>query len=424
MKKHHETAVVRMRSSLRIGSLLALAPALACDPAGDNRFSGIEPDDEDAVDAGTSVDEASEADPCLRGGAEDLVLDRSCAVDSGASDPISVATTDAGDSIVLDAGDAEQAEPASTVDAGESSDAGDPAPSTVPELLETEAVVGALAVESFSRVTEVIGGRFQVNLRVVNATDVDVALRDVMLRYYFTSDTSAVPSFRCLVSETGGCEAVSTTLVESAEDADAPAQEFVEVRFDSAAVLAAGAGTELRGSIGSSQGPSDLTNDYSFLLADSYTPNPRILAYFSGRLAWGAPPLSSVVQAETLITTGTATVATNHAGWTGEGMVASVTTEGSGLLGLMVSQETSGPAELFVRYAMGNRTIGFGTLGLVVNGTRQQTASFEPTNQWTRWSTASFSLALDAGDNEVAFLFQSGDTGFVNFDALWFGPLP
>lgn len=308
---------------------------------------------------------------------------------------------------------------APTVDAAPPTSPTTPPPVTDPMFVAFEPVTRGLEVQSLG--SPVAGNQLPLGLRIVNTSGESVELSEVVLRYYFVNDGAGIPEFSCDSAEGVSCENIQSEFVES----QWLAGEFIELGFDSDASLLAGGTAELNGTVSfSSNEPQSSVNDYSFNSSAAFATNSKVLAYRSAELAWGAPPTTELVEAETGVPVGEAVVSTLHDGYSADGMIAFVISEGSGITDLTVSTENAGPTELFVRYAQARNGLATGTLGVIVNGTRQTTAAFHSTGQWPNWSTASVRLNLAAGMNDVAFVFEAADSGWANLDALWLGPLP
>ena len=70
-----------------------------------------------------------------------------------------------------------------------------------------------------------------------------------------------------------------------------------------------------------------------------------------------------------------------------------------------------------LRYANGNGTEK--TLNVYVNGTYSETASLSsPGTDWNSWQNWEGDVQLNAGQNTIAFVFDTGNSGYVNLDKL------
>lgn len=292
-------------------------------------------------------------------------------------------------------------------------------------VLQSEAVAHGIELHSLVDTFEATESGLPLSFRLINTGTESLQLGDIAIRYYFSNDSGAAASFECALAEGLGCGVVNAQFVTEAEGGAASEQDFVELTFDTGATLGVGAAMLIDGVVqfASDEMPIQ-SNDFSFLAVDSYTRNPNIVVLRSGQLAWGAPPTTVVVQAETGVPIGVAVIATNHAGFTGSGLISFIISPGSGVVNLTVDAANAGTAELFIRYAQGRERIPIARLGVLVDGVRQTTAEFINTGSWTRWSTTSVRLDLVEGDNRIDFMFEEGDTGYANLDYVWLGALP
>ncbi|WP_431894915.1 discoidin domain-containing protein [Nonomuraea sp. bgisy101] len=111
-----------------------------------------------------------------------------------------------------------------------------------------------------------------------------------------------------------------------------------------------------------------------------------------------------------------ATVASNHAGYTGSGFVDYVNTVG-GYVEWTVQAATAGPATLTFRYA--NGTTAVRPLAIAVNGTVAN-RDFPGTGAWATWSDLTLTATLKAGANTVRAT-ATGAAGGPNLDKLTVG---
>jgi hypothetical protein len=127
---------------------------------------------------------------------------------------------------------------------------------------------------------------------------------------------------------------------------------------------------------------------------------------------------STTYQAESAALAGGATVATDHAGYTGSGFVGGYVdaNKGNARTTFSVSAGTAGSYLLGLRYA--NGTTATMSLSLYVNGTRIRQVVLAPTANWDTWATENETVALTAGTDSVAYRFDASDLGNVNLDSL------
>ncbi|MGW4474439.1 discoidin domain-containing protein [Nonomuraea sp. NPDC004354] len=111
-----------------------------------------------------------------------------------------------------------------------------------------------------------------------------------------------------------------------------------------------------------------------------------------------------------------ASVASNHAGYTGSGFVDYVNAPG-GYVEWTVQAATAGPANLTLRYA--NGTTAARPLAIAVNGATT-TRDFPGTGAWSTWADVTLPTTLKAGANTVRAT-ATGSTGGPNLDKLTVG---
>ena len=136
-------------------------------------------------------------------------------------------------------------------------------------------------------------------------------------------------------------------------------------------------------------------------------------------LMFGASAASAaVVEAESGALSGGALVQTDHAGYTGSGFVGGFTdaNKGNARVGLTVNVANAGTYSLGLRFA--NGTGGPRTLSLYVNGTRLKQTVLNATANWDSWGTQTESVTLNAGNNTLAYKYDTTDSGNVNVDSL------
>jgi beta-glucosidase len=131
----------------------------------------------------------------------------------------------------------------------------------------------------------------------------------------------------------------------------------------------------------------------------------------------GGPLSGTIYQAESASLSGGAAPATEASGYTGTGYVA-----GYGAAGATTTFAVKAPSanryRVTVRYSSVKTPQ---TLSVRVNGVKVAQAKFPHLANSATWDFATHELALEAGDNTVAYVFESGDSGQVNLDALIIG---
>jgi hypothetical protein len=131
-----------------------------------------------------------------------------------------------------------------------------------------------------------------------------------------------------------------------------------------------------------------------------------------------AAPPAGTFEAESAALSGGAAVATDHSGYTGSGFVGGYTdgNKGNAATTFTVNRSAAGTASLTLRYA--NGTGSAKTLSLYVNGVRVGQLSLDATANWDTWSARADTVTLAAGNNTVAYRFDTTDSGNVNLDNL------
>ena len=108
---------------------------------------------------------------------------------------------------------------------------------------------------------------------------------------------------------------------------------------------------------------------------------------------------------------------TNHWFYTGSGFTAGLESVGMSVEFRNVTVPADGTYTVALRYANGNGTDK--TLNTYVNGTFAKTANLVSLGRdWNVWGDWETTLSLHAGQNTVAFVFDTGNSGFVNLDQL------
>lgn len=108
---------------------------------------------------------------------------------------------------------------------------------------------------------------------------------------------------------------------------------------------------------------------------------------------------------------------TNHWFYTGSGFAAGLESAGTSVEFRNVTVPTAGTYSVTLRYANGNGAAK--TLNTYVNGSFVKTATFASLGtDWNIWGNWQTTLNLNAGQNTIAFTFDSGNSGYVNLDQL------
>ncbi|MFC5468579.1 CBM35 domain-containing protein [Cohnella suwonensis] len=138
-----------------------------------------------------------------------------------------------------------------------------------------------------------------------------------------------------------------------------------------------------------------------------------------------APAAASVFQAETAVLSGTAVTANDHSGYTGTGFVSGYNSSDNAQTEFTVHADSAGDYNLALRYSAGEQyLLGWPvdrTIGLYVNGVKVKDITLKGTVDWAEWDTDIQTVALAAGDNNVAYkaLTPAADNSdSVNLDKL------
>ncbi|WP_339278634.1 discoidin domain-containing protein [Paenibacillus sp. FSL W8-1187] len=144
-------------------------------------------------------------------------------------------------------------------------------------------------------------------------------------------------------------------------------------------------------------------------------------AVLAVQLVAAAPQASAaptIYEAESAARAGGASVASDHAGYTGSGFVGGYTdaNKGSAATTFTVSAAAAGSYSAALRYA--NGTGSSQTLSLYVNGSKLKQLPLPATANWDSWAAASETVSLNAGSNTIQYKFDAADSGNVNLDHL------
>jgi hypothetical protein len=162
--------------------------------------------------------------------------------------------------------------------------------------------------------------------------------------------------------------------------------------------------------------------------------SPRPFASESGQSLWSTEAwytLNALVgnagqpsdyEAETAGLSGGASVNTDHGGYSGTGFVDGYGTQGATTT-FTVSVPTAGTYNVGLRYSNGpNPFQGTKKISVYQNGTKLRQSSLASTGDWETWATHQETFTLAAGTNSIAYKYDAGDDGNVNFDKLTVAP--
>ncbi len=130
------------------------------------------------------------------------------------------------------------------------------------------------------------------------------------------------------------------------------------------------------------------------------------------------PAVDGIYELEDGDLSGTAGVATEHAGYTGSGFVDGIQTVGSGSAVDLVTPK-AGTYDLQIRYANGPnpQPNQAKKMSLYLGDERQQVV-LPPLGDWKTWGTFTVRAALPAGSTRAEIVYEQGDDGNVNLDHL------
>jgi hypothetical protein len=128
----------------------------------------------------------------------------------------------------------------------------------------------------------------------------------------------------------------------------------------------------------------------------------------------------SISQAEAATLTGDVSKATDQAGYTGDGFVRGFQKTGSSV-SFKITVSESGQHQITLRYSSTLRPGEQNTprsLSLYVNGNKTGQTSLPNLANWNMWDFKTETVALNAGENSIAFQKDSGDNGDVQLDSI------
>jgi hypothetical protein len=153
---------------------------------------------------------------------------------------------------------------------------------------------------------------------------------------------------------------------------------------------------------------------YTSASSSTSTPTPTATATPTP-VATATPAPGTKYEAENAALSGGAAVNTNHTGYSGTGFVDGYWNSGATTT-FTVNAGSAGTYNVDLRYsnAMGSNE----TLSIYVNGTKLRQVSLSNLANWDTWSDKIDTLTLNAGNNTIAYKYDTGDTGNVNLDYI------
>ncbi|ANE45131.1 glycosyl hydrolase [Paenibacillus swuensis] len=134
----------------------------------------------------------------------------------------------------------------------------------------------------------------------------------------------------------------------------------------------------------------------------------------------GTPPTTGMYQAESAALSGGAKVNTDHVGFSGTGFVDGYWSLGA-TTAFTVNVPESGSHGVTLKYA--NAGGNTASVSIYVNGSKIRQTLLPNLANWDTWSTKAETLILNAGNNTVAYKYDSGDNGNINLDQIVVEPV-
>ena len=125
----------------------------------------------------------------------------------------------------------------------------------------------------------------------------------------------------------------------------------------------------------------------------------------------------SKYEAEAAALSGGAVPTTNHTGYSGSGFVEGYWAQGASTR-FTVSAASAGWYDVGLRYSNG---FADSNISVYVNGTRSLQSALPTTGNWETWATKTEAVYLNAGNNQVAYQYDTGDLANINLDYITVG---
>lgn len=126
-------------------------------------------------------------------------------------------------------------------------------------------------------------------------------------------------------------------------------------------------------------------------------------------------PSNGKYEAENAALSGGASINNNHTGYSGTGFVDKMETVGSTVT-FTVNVASAGNYNVTLRYANANTAAR--TISLYVNSSKIRQISLPVLANWDTWGDKVDAVSLNAGNNTIAYKYDSGDSAFVNLDYI------
>ncbi|OMD36491.1 alpha-amylase family glycosyl hydrolase [Paenibacillus odorifer] len=132
-------------------------------------------------------------------------------------------------------------------------------------------------------------------------------------------------------------------------------------------------------------------------------------------------PVAGKYEAESAALSGGAKINTNHTGYTGTGFVDGYTTTGATTT-FNVQSSAAGDYNATLHYA--NATGSAKKVSIYVNGVKVKQTTLANLANWDEWGDQTETLSLQAGNNTIAYKYDSDDTGNINIDYVTLSNAP
>ncbi|MBE3560418.1 MAG: cellulase family glycosylhydrolase [Ktedonobacteraceae bacterium] len=165
------------------------------------------------------------------------------------------------------------------------------APPATPTATATTAQQGTLNIDYQHGDQKTSSNQIQPALKLTNTGSTPIALQDITLRYWYTTDSAQADVAECDYV-TIDCKNTQFRIVKMPQSTP-QADTYLEIGFTSeAGTLAAGSSIEIKIRVHKSDWSNyNQNNDYSFAAnANSYSPTQRVGVYQQGKLVKGSAP--------------------------------------------------------------------------------------------------------------------------------------
>ncbi len=126
-------------------------------------------------------------------------------------------------------------------------------------------------------------------------------------------------------------------------------------------------------------------------------------------------PTTTTLDAAQATLLGGAKLSTQHDGYTGNGYIDSITSDGRGVEFIYNAAE-AGNHDIVIRYANGSGGDKNGTV--TVNDSESKQVTFSDQTYWDSWKTTTVTMQLKTGENKIKVWKASGTSGNFNIDSI------